>query len=79
MNFGSGEKKIVGSKQTLKAVKSDIVRVVYVADDADMRVTKSVIDACKEHDVEIIHVETMQKLGTMCSIEVGAAIACILK
>jgi large subunit ribosomal protein L7A len=73
------DKKIVGAKQTLKAVKSGIAKAVYVASDADTRVTKSVIDACNENSVELIYVESMHKLGTMCSIEVGAAIACALK
>ena len=78
-NSNSMDKKIVGAKQTLKAVKSGAVKAVYVATDADVRVTKSVIEACNENNIEIIYVETMQKLGIMCSIEVGAAIACALK
>ena len=73
------EKKIVGAKQTLRAVNSDIVETVYVASDAEVRITKSVLDACILHGVEVIYVDTMQKLGIMCSIDVGTAIACVLK
>lgn len=80
MNNGNNiDKKIVGAKQTLKAVKNGTVKAVYVAADADIRITKSVIEACTENNVEVIYIETMQKLGTMCSIDVGAAIACALK
>lgn len=73
------EKKIVGAKQTLRAVNSEIVKTVYVASDAEVRVTRSIVDACLLHGVEIIYIDTMQKLGTMCSIDVGTAIACVLK
>jgi large subunit ribosomal protein L7A len=78
-NGNSSDKKIVGAKQTLKAVKSGNVKSVYVATDADIRVTRSVVEACNENNIEIIYIETMQKLGIMCSIDVGAAIACALK
>lgn len=73
------EKKVVGAKQTLRAVNSEIVETVYVASDAEVRVTKSVVDACILHGIDIIYVDTMQKLGIMCSIDVGTAIACVLK
>lgn len=72
-------KKIVGAKQALKAVNSDSALSLYVAMDAEARVTKTVIEAAKLHAVDIIYVDTMQKLGEMCSIDVGAAIACVLK
>lgn len=72
-------KKIVGAKQTLKAIKNENAKSVYVAKDAEPRITKSVIDACKEYDVEVIYIDSMQRLGHMCSIDVGAAIACSLK
>jgi large subunit ribosomal protein L7A len=73
------EKKIVGAKQTLKVVNNNTASIVYVALDAEMRVTNAVVEACNSHNVEIIYVDTMQKLGVMCSIDVGAAIACVLK
>jgi large subunit ribosomal protein L7A len=72
-------KKIVGAKQTLKAVKSESVDKVYIAEDAEIRITKSVVETCKQCNVEVIYVDTMQKLGTMVSIDVGAAVACVLK
>lgn len=72
-------KKVVGAKQTLKVVKTGMAQEVYVAMDADVRITRSVIDACKLFDVEVIYVDSMKKLGNMVSIDVGAAIACVLK
>jgi large subunit ribosomal protein L7A len=78
-NNNNNDKKLVGAKQTLKAVKNGTVKAVYVATDADVRVTKSVVEACNENNIEIIYVESMEKLGIMCSIDVGAAIACALK
>jgi large subunit ribosomal protein L7A len=72
-------KKIVGAKQTLKAVKNDNVDKVYIAEDAEVRVTRSVVETCKQCNVDVIYVDSMQKLGNMVSIDVGAAVACVLK
>lgn len=73
------DKRIVGAKQTLKAIKSGIAEKVYIAEDADVRVTVPIAEACKDNSVEIVRVETMKELGLLCSIDVGAAAACITK
>jgi large subunit ribosomal protein L7A len=72
-------KRVVGAKQTLKAVKSGLASVVYVARDADLKVTVPIAEACNQNGVELIFVETMEELGRLCSIDVGAATACIVK
>lgn len=72
-------KRIVGAKQTMKIVKAGSAEKVYVAENAEKKVTEPVIEACKQMNVEIISVESMEKLGRMCGIDVGAAIACIIK
>lgn len=73
------DRRIVGAKQTLKAIKSGIAEKVYIADDADVRVTVPIIEACKDNSVEIVRVETMKELGQLCSIDVGASAACVTK
>lgn len=78
MNGKIPGKRIVGVKQTLKAIKSDSAKIVYVAKDADEKITKPLIDVCMEKNIEIIYVPTMEKLGSLCGISVGAAAACIL-
>lgn len=71
--------RIVGTKQTLKAIKSSQAKVVYVAKNAEEKVIKPIIDSCNEYGVEVIIVPTMQKLGMLCNIDVGAATACTIK
>ncbi len=71
--------RIAGTKQTLRALETDSVEVVYIAQDADQAVIKPVIDHCKELGVTMVYVETMLELGRACQVDVGAAVACILK
>lgn len=73
------DKRIVGAKQTLKAIKSGIADKVFVAEDADIRVIVPITEACRENSVEVIRIDTMKELGELCSIDVGAAAACVTK
>ncbi|MDN5344940.1 MAG: large subunit ribosomal protein [Clostridia bacterium] len=73
------KKKSVGTKQVTKAVMKGTARVVYIANDAETRVTGPLIQLCRDRGVEIIRVESMQELGQACGIEVGSASAAILE
>jgi large subunit ribosomal protein L7A len=68
---------IVGTKQTVKALRSGVVKEVIVADDADTRVTAKIIETAMEYEIPLIHVDSMQQLGKACGIEVGAAAVAI--
>ncbi|WP_041695514.1 ribosomal L7Ae/L30e/S12e/Gadd45 family protein [Alicyclobacillus acidocaldarius] len=74
------KKKTVGTNQTLKALRQPSGRVVcvYVAKDAEPRVTEPVVQLASKLGVSIEWVDTMRQLGEACGIEVGAASACIL-
>ncbi|MDI9459539.1 ribosomal L7Ae/L30e/S12e/Gadd45 family protein [Candidatus Darwinibacter acetoxidans] len=72
-------RRVVGTKQTLKAIQAGQVDVVYLARDADEHVTGPVRRECVTHGIEIVEVDTMAELGRACSIEVGAAVASIMK
>ena len=74
-----GAGKTIGIKQTLKAVENRTANTVFIARDADEKVTRSLKDLCRENSVEIIYADTMKQLGKACGIEVGAAAACTLK
>jgi large subunit ribosomal protein L7A len=71
--------KVVGIKQTTRAVLKGLVREVFVAADADARLTKPVVDLCKSQGVTCTQVPVMQELGKACGIHAGAAAAAILK
>lgn len=68
---------VIGSKQTLKALKEMEVTEVIIADDADRRVTNKIVLAAKENNIPIVRVDSMKKLGKACGIEVGAATVAI--
>ena len=67
--------KYVGIKQVLKAVDTGAVNKVYIGKDADMNVVGSLIQSCKDKNIEIIEVDSMEKLGQLAGIEVKAATA----
>ncbi|GFR38857.1 ribosome-associated protein L7Ae-like [Insulibacter thermoxylanivorax] len=71
-------KLCVGTKQTLKMVELGKAEHVFVAEDADPRITSKVIQLCEKKDVPIIYVDSMRKLGKACGIDVGAAMAASL-
>lgn len=70
---------IVGTKQTVKALKNGLVSELVVASDADPKVTTKVIQVAKETNTQIITVDSMKKLGKSCGIEVGAAAVAIIQ
>jgi large subunit ribosomal protein L7A len=70
---------IVGTKQTLKALKNGLVKEVLIAEDADHKLTTKVLIVAQEKNVPINKIETMKKLGKLCGIEVGAATAAIVR
>jgi large subunit ribosomal protein L7A len=71
--------KVVGTKQTLKALEAGRAGLVYIAKDADTHVTNPVKENCERLGVEVVYVDTMAELGRACGIDVGAAVACLLK
>jgi large subunit ribosomal protein L7A len=70
--------KMVGIKQTMKAIENGETKLVYIAKDADERISGKIIELCKKHNVQVTYVETMKLLGKACNIDVGAAVACTL-
>lgn len=73
------ENKVVGLKQTRRALEKGNVRSVYVAKDADARLLRPIVDLCQAKKIELKEVQTMSELGKACGIEVGAAAAAILE
>ncbi len=70
--------KVVGVKQTVKALKNNQGKVLYVAKDADNKLIEPIIELAKSNSLQIVFVDTMKELGNLCSIDVSAATALIL-
>lgn len=71
--------KAIGIKQTLKAVECGTAKLVFIAKDADEKITGDLKELCFSHDVALEYVDTMKQLGKAVGIEVGASAVCLLK
>jgi len=79
INKLDSEKIVIGRKQTLRAISNNEAEKVYISKDADMHVTKPIVDVCKDKNIEIIYFDNMRDLGDACGIDVNAAAAAVLK
>ena len=72
-------KRVVGTKQVLRAVKNGKAAKVYLCKDADEFIYRQVEAACEEHKVPVETAESMEALGKLCLIGVKTAAAAILQ
>ncbi|NLN15405.1 MAG: 50S ribosomal protein L7ae-like protein [Tissierellia bacterium] len=72
------EKKVVGAKQVKRAIEASKAKKVYVAKDAEEKVTADIIKRCEELQIPIVYVDTMAELGSACGIDINAAVAALL-
>lgn len=69
---------ITGTKQATKIVELGKATEVFVAKDADPRITIKMVNLCKKMGVKVTYVESMKMLGKACGIEVGSAMAAVV-
>ena len=75
----TASKKIVGFKQTKKAVETGQAELVYLAKDSDNHIFNPLVELCQQKHVPYEVIDTMLELGKACEIQVGAAAAAILE
>ncbi|WP_099156802.1 50S ribosomal protein L7ae-like protein [Virgibacillus ndiopensis] len=68
---------LIGTKQTLKAMKNGEISEVFIADDANQQMTQKVVNLAKQLDIPCERVDSMKKLGAACGIDVGASTVAI--
>ncbi len=73
------ENKVVGVKQSTKAVESGQALKAYVADEAAPAVTEPFLKLCEKNGVPCEHADTLKNLGKACGISVGASVAVLLR
>lgn len=73
------DRRVVGTKQLLRALDEGKIAHVYVAKDADLLLTKRVVDRCYDRNIPCTQVDSMAELGRACGIDVKAAAAGLLK
>ena len=67
--------KVIGVKQSKKAIRDGAAAQVFVALDAEKRVVGPIYELCSEHGMEVT---TMTELGDAVGIDVGAAVVVVL-
>ncbi len=72
-------RRVVGVKQVLRALEEGRVARAYVAKNADLTLTQRIVDRCYAREIPCEEIETMEKLGRTCGIEVKAAAAALLR
>ncbi len=75
----NGAEKVVGLKQSTKAVRADRATLVYVAEDAARWAVEPLLALCEEHGVSVETVASMKALAKACRVEVPTACAVLLK
>ncbi|MDD3409602.1 MAG: ribosomal L7Ae/L30e/S12e/Gadd45 family protein [Eubacteriales bacterium] len=73
------EKRVVGAKQVLRAVRDGKAAQVFLCKDADEFLYRRVEAACEQARVPVSRVDSMAQLGKMCLVEVKTAAAALLK
>ena len=75
----SSARRVVGTKQVLRALKAGTLSRAYVATDADTFIFQQVVRAAEAASVPCVRVASMKELGMVCGVEVPAAAAGILR
>lgn len=71
--------KVIGVKQSKKAIRDRKAQEVFVALDAEKRVVGPVYELCSETDTKLTEITTMTELGDAAGIDVGAAVVTVLR
>ena len=74
----TAKEKVVGLKQTRRALAEGRAQRVYVARDADPALTEPLRQLCRCCGVGAVEGWSMKELGRACGIQVGTAAAAIL-
>lgn len=71
--------KVIGVKQSKKAIRDGKAAEVFVALDAEKRVVGPIYELCNEMDAKLTEITTMTELGDAAGIDVGAAVVTVLR
>ena len=67
----ASQEKVIGVKQSRKAIREGRAKRVYLACDADPAITEPVAASCAEAGIPVETDYTLSQLGQACRISVG--------
>ncbi|MGE5559365.1 MAG: L7Ae/L30e/S12e/Gadd45 family ribosomal protein [Bacillota bacterium] len=74
------DQKVIGFKQTKRAILQGKVKEVYIASDLDAYIKKEILQLCRENGITVKTLNlTKHELGKLVQIEVGASVIANLK
>ena len=73
------KEKVIGVKQSRRAIRDGLARQVFLATDADPALTAPLAEQCLSLGVPVDTGRTMRELGQAAGIQVGAAVVTLLK
>lgn len=69
--------RVVGVKQSKKVIRDGGAKHVFIAADAERRITGAIIELCEQNRVQMTEVPSMRELGAAVGIAVGAAVVTV--
>ena len=73
------DRRVVGTKQVLRAIKDGKAARVFLCKDADEFIYRQVEAACEAARIPLTVLDSMEKLGRLCLVSVKTASAALLK
>jgi large subunit ribosomal protein L7A len=74
----ASQDKVIGVKQSRRAIREGRAKRIYLAIDADPAITDPVADSCQEAGIPVETGYTMAQLGQACHITVGASVVAVI-
>jgi large subunit ribosomal protein L7A len=74
----ASQEKVIGVKQSRRAIREGRAKRIYLAIDADPAITDPVADSCQEAGIPVETGYTMAQLGQACRITVGASVVAVI-
>jgi len=71
--------KVVGVKQSRRAIREGKAAVVLLARNADPALTEPIGELCREQGIAVEEGFSMEELGKAAGIQVGAAVVAVLR
>ena len=71
----ASKEKVIGVKQSRKAIRDGRAKQVFLACDADPAITEPIEAMCRRQNVRCAWIRSKKDLGKHCGIDVAAAAA----
>ena len=75
----NGRPKVVGVKQSRRAIREGRAVQVFLAVNADPALTAPLAELCAAEGVPVEQILTMEELGKAAGIQVGATVVAVLR